>query len=415
MSQKEETVVLVADDEPSTLALVTAHVRSKGFKVIEASDGDMAWQLAHQHLPDLVILDVMMSGMSGWEVCRKIRESLPLAHTGVVMLTGIGENLNEMTSPLYGADAHVDKPFEFSELDEKIDETLENRKAGAYGRADGADEEAKVEAEPDEDELFGAGVAEDDESDEVDDDELSDEAEPDDEELDGDLDEDALEDEELDDELDEDALDDDEFDEDELDEDEDNELEPRAEPALRGDQSEDEPEDDFDSDEEDLDSDEDLEERRAGRETEAESPVVEIPSGEPRRGRKVGKKGTGQTASKASAKKAARPAAKSSKKAAKMVSKVSKKVSKVGKKAAKRVSKVGKKKTGARVATGVKKAASRTKAANKKQSKKASTSTKKSSKVAKKAGRSIEQRGSKAKKARGTRVGGKKASKKKAR
>ncbi|MEN9579962.1 MAG: hypothetical protein RJA70_2971, partial [Pseudomonadota bacterium] len=71
MPQHEETVVLVADDEPSTLALVTAHVRSRGFKVIEASDGDMAWQLAHQHLPNLVILDVMMPGMSGWEVCRK--------------------------------------------------------------------------------------------------------------------------------------------------------------------------------------------------------------------------------------------------------------------------------------------------------------------------------------------------------
>ncbi len=142
MSENEETVVLVADDEPSTLALVAAHVRSKGFRVIEASDGDMAWQMAHQHLPDLVILDVMMPGMSGWEVCRKIRESLPLAHTGVVMLTGIGENLNEMTSPLYGADAHVDKPFEFSDLDDKIELAFRVRREGAFGRADGADEES---------------------------------------------------------------------------------------------------------------------------------------------------------------------------------------------------------------------------------------------------------------------------------
>lgn len=141
MRDNSDTVVLVADDEPSTLALVAEHARSRGFKVIEASDGDMAWQLAHQHLPDLVILDVMMPGMSGWEVCRKIRESLPLAHTGVIMLTGIGQNLNEMTSPLYGADTHVDKPFEFSDLDEKIDATLKDRRTGTYGRADGADEE----------------------------------------------------------------------------------------------------------------------------------------------------------------------------------------------------------------------------------------------------------------------------------
>jgi DNA-binding response OmpR family regulator len=137
-NSRDNIVVLVADDEPSTLALVASHVRTKGYKVLEASDGDQAWQLAHEHLPDLVVLDVMMPGMSGWEVCRKIREAVSLAHTGVVMLTGIGENLNEMTSPLYGADTYIDKPFEFTELDAKIRETLERRKQGAMGRPDGA-------------------------------------------------------------------------------------------------------------------------------------------------------------------------------------------------------------------------------------------------------------------------------------
>ena len=183
MADNEETVVLVADDEPSTLALVTAHVRSKGFKVIEASDGEMAWQLAHQHLPHLVILDVMMPGMSGWEVCRKIRESLPLAHTGVIMLTGIGENLNEMTSPLYGADAHLDKPFEFSDLDDCIEETLEKRRTGTFGRADHADEESGDEDE-DDDELEGEDDVEDDGDldDDVDDEDSDDEDEDTDDE-----------------------------------------------------------------------------------------------------------------------------------------------------------------------------------------------------------------------------------------
>ena len=95
--------------------------------VIEASDGEEAWRLAQEHLPDLVVLDVMMPGMSGWEVCRKIREEVSLAHTGVVMLTGIGENLNQMTSPLYGADAYIDKPFDFGELDVKVKEALQIR------------------------------------------------------------------------------------------------------------------------------------------------------------------------------------------------------------------------------------------------------------------------------------------------
>jgi CheY-like chemotaxis protein len=128
MSKTAKTVVLVADDEPSTRALVAGHLRSKGYKVLEAGDGDEAWEMAHEHLPHAVVLDVMMPGMSGWEVCRKIREAVSLNHTGVVMLTGIGENLNEMTSPLYGADAYVDKPFEFSVLDQKLTETLAKRR-----------------------------------------------------------------------------------------------------------------------------------------------------------------------------------------------------------------------------------------------------------------------------------------------
>ncbi len=141
MADNKKITVLIADDEPSTLALLSRHLRSKGYSVLEASDGDQAWELAHQHLPHLVLLDVMMPGMSGWEVCRKIREAVSLAHTGVIMLTGIGELLNEMTSPLYGADAYVDKPFEFADLDRKIEETLERRSKGTMGRPDHAEEQ----------------------------------------------------------------------------------------------------------------------------------------------------------------------------------------------------------------------------------------------------------------------------------
>jgi DNA-binding response OmpR family regulator len=105
--ERETPVVLVADDEPAMLTLVARHMKSLGFEVLEASDGSQAWNMALDALPDVVVLDVMMPGMSGWEVCKRIRETAALAHTGVVMLTGIGENLNEMTSPLYGADAYV--------------------------------------------------------------------------------------------------------------------------------------------------------------------------------------------------------------------------------------------------------------------------------------------------------------------
>src|SRR6478609_4185723 len=129
-------LVLVADDEPSMLELVASHLRKLDeprLDVIQASDGEEAWRLAREHLPDLVVLDVMMPGMSGWEVCRKIREDVALAHTGVVMLTGIGENLNQMTSPLYGADAYIDKPFEFEDFDDKVRDTLKSREGQRLG------------------------------------------------------------------------------------------------------------------------------------------------------------------------------------------------------------------------------------------------------------------------------------------
>lgn len=127
MSNDAKTVVLIADDEPSTLALLGRHLRSRGYSVLEAADGDEAWELAHEHLPELVILDVMMPGMSGWEICKTIREDADLSETGVIMLTGIGERLNEMTSPLYGADAYLDKPFELTDLDEAVSQVLADR------------------------------------------------------------------------------------------------------------------------------------------------------------------------------------------------------------------------------------------------------------------------------------------------
>lgn len=123
-------LVLVADDEPQMLELVARHLKMMNeprLDVLEASDGEEAWKLAFERTPDLVVLDVMMPGMSGWEVCRKIRETVELAHTSVVMLTGIGENLNQMTSPLYGADEYIDKPFDFGELDAKVKKALAAR------------------------------------------------------------------------------------------------------------------------------------------------------------------------------------------------------------------------------------------------------------------------------------------------
>jgi len=127
----KKTTILVADDDLEILALVARHVKTLASEVYEASDGEEALRVARKQKPDLIILDVMMPGMSGWEVCRAVREDESLSGTGVIMLTGIGERLNEMTSPLYGADDYLDKPFDLTELDEKIHEALQKRRGAA--------------------------------------------------------------------------------------------------------------------------------------------------------------------------------------------------------------------------------------------------------------------------------------------
>jgi DNA-binding response OmpR family regulator len=136
---EEVPVILVADDDPDMLALVTRHLRSMKCKVVEASDGEMAFALAKKELPDLMILDVMMPGRSGWEVCKAVREDDDFKDTGVIVLTGIGETLNSLTSPLYGADENIDKPFEFPELDFKIRKVLSDKRRAKKERTEGSE------------------------------------------------------------------------------------------------------------------------------------------------------------------------------------------------------------------------------------------------------------------------------------
>jgi DNA-binding response OmpR family regulator len=124
---RQKPTVLIADDDLEILTMVRTLLRRRDVKLLEASDGEEAMRLIRENHPDLVVLDVMMPGMSGWEICKSVREDEQLQDTGVIMLTGIGERLNEMTSPLYGADAHLDKPFELAALDEAVTQVLHDR------------------------------------------------------------------------------------------------------------------------------------------------------------------------------------------------------------------------------------------------------------------------------------------------
>jgi DNA-binding response OmpR family regulator len=123
----KKSVVLIADDDPEILTMLGIRLAKKGYQILEAADGNQTLELARKHHPDLVLLDVMMPGKNGWEVAKELRGDQQLANVGIVMLTAIGERVNEMTSPLYGADEYVDKPFEFSDLEKKIQSVLASR------------------------------------------------------------------------------------------------------------------------------------------------------------------------------------------------------------------------------------------------------------------------------------------------
>ena len=120
--------ILVADDDPQILSMVAMRLGSRGYKVLEARDGAEAMKLAHAERPDLVVLDVMMPQMNGWEVARALRQDPGLKEVGIVMLTAIGEHINELTSPLYGADEYIDKPFDFNDLEQKVASVLKKRR-----------------------------------------------------------------------------------------------------------------------------------------------------------------------------------------------------------------------------------------------------------------------------------------------
>jgi CheY-like chemotaxis protein len=82
-----------------------------------ATDGERALALAFASpLPHLVLLDVMMPGLTGWEIAKYLRTKELFKATPVLMLTGIGERMNALTAPLYGATHHMDKPFDIDDL-----------------------------------------------------------------------------------------------------------------------------------------------------------------------------------------------------------------------------------------------------------------------------------------------------------
>ncbi len=121
---KGKTKILIADDDPELVTLLSMRLTKLGYQPIEATDGVETLEKVRSEKPDLVVLDVMMPRKSGWEVAREMKREQLTAGIPILMLTAIGPRLNEMTSPIHGADDFLDKPFEFEQLEEKIRKLL---------------------------------------------------------------------------------------------------------------------------------------------------------------------------------------------------------------------------------------------------------------------------------------------------
>jgi DNA-binding response OmpR family regulator len=124
---RSEITLLLADDTFEILSMVKKRFESRGYNIVEANNGEEALEQALTEHPHLMVLDVMMPKMNGWEVCKYVRSKENLDKVGIIMLTAIGPTLNELTSPLYGADAHLDKPFDLDELEALVEKVLLDR------------------------------------------------------------------------------------------------------------------------------------------------------------------------------------------------------------------------------------------------------------------------------------------------
>jgi DNA-binding response OmpR family regulator len=122
------TTVLVVDDEPIVRDVIVRYLRRDGFDTLEAGDGDRARELIESGAPGLVVLDVMLPGIDGLELCRWIRSRSDLP---VIMLTARGEEADRIVGLELGADDYVTKPFSPRELAARVRTVLRRSDARA--------------------------------------------------------------------------------------------------------------------------------------------------------------------------------------------------------------------------------------------------------------------------------------------
>lgn len=124
--------VLVVDDDPLMLRLVKTNLDREGYQVLAASDGQAALEIAASEIPDLVILDLMLPDIDGFEVCERIRQ---FSMVPVVMLTARGAQVDKLSGFEAGADDYLSKPFAPAELLARVRAVLRRTRLGGVPSA----------------------------------------------------------------------------------------------------------------------------------------------------------------------------------------------------------------------------------------------------------------------------------------
>ena len=116
--------VLIADDEPNIVISLEFLLEQDGYRVLVARDGHEALEAIERELPGLVLLDVMLPGLSGYDVCQRIRQNPAWAKVRVIMLTARGREVEVTKGLALGANAYVTKPFSTRDLLDQVHRQL---------------------------------------------------------------------------------------------------------------------------------------------------------------------------------------------------------------------------------------------------------------------------------------------------
>jgi len=108
--------ILIIDDDPTTLGLLRTRLEKAGYKVKHATDGEEGQLKAEKERPDLVILDVRMPRVDGWQVCRALKSNPATNHCPIIMLTGCSQDAQELYGLQCGADEYITKPWDAKHL-----------------------------------------------------------------------------------------------------------------------------------------------------------------------------------------------------------------------------------------------------------------------------------------------------------